>query len=91
MLFGILLSGMGTVVAAYVSDYLPPSAAVAASGTITVPMVPMSALAPPLGGLPADGTGSSTVTFLVSSGALVVGGLLALFLQRHALLPRSPT
>lgn len=79
--FGILVSGLGSVFAAYVSDHLSPEAAVAAFGAITVPFGILQGAAPPIGGLLADSTGSFTATFVLSAGAFLVTAAAAAFLH----------
>jgi MFS family permease len=81
VLYGLLMTGIGTVVVAYLSDVLPARDLSSAFGAITLSLGVAQLVAPPLGGWLADLTGSFGTPFLV---AAIAGGIAAVV---AALLP----
>lgn len=75
--FGVLLTGVGAVVAAHIGDYLPARGVAAAFGAVTVSFGAMQAVGPSLGGWVADRTGSFTVTFALAAAAFAVATIAA--------------
>jgi MFS family permease len=75
--YGLLMTGIGAVVVAYLSDRLAPRDMAAAFGAITLSLGVAQLVAPPIGGWLADATGSFRLTFLVAGGAGAVAGLFA--------------
>lgn len=70
--FGLLMTGTGAVVAAYVGDHLDAGGVGAAFGAITLPFGVMQAIGPSAGGWIADRTGSFSLTFIISAAAFLV-------------------
>jgi len=77
VLFGLVMTGIGSVLAAYLSDELPAVEVTTVLGAATLALGLAQFVAPPLGGWLADETGSFTATYLVAGAASVVGGVLA--------------
>jgi len=77
VLFGLVMTGIGSVIAAYLSDELPAVEVTAVLGAATLALGLAQFVAPPVGGWLADRTGSFTVTFLVAGAAQVVSFVLA--------------
>jgi MFS family permease len=75
--YGLLMTGVGAVVVAYLSDQLAPRDMVAAFGAITLSLGVAQLVAPPIGGWLADATGSFRLTFLLAGGAGAVAGVFA--------------
>ncbi len=90
VLTGVLVTGMGTTTAAYISDYLSPRTAVAAFGVITVPFGVLQAASPPLGGLLADWTGTFTATFVISAAAYAITAAASTFLAKGKRQQKAP-
>lgn len=80
VLYGLLMTGIGTVLVAYVSDRLGPREISAAFGATTLSLSIAQFLAPPLGGRLADVTGSFDLTFYVATATAVLSGIVAVFL-----------
>lgn len=78
LLYGLLMTGVGSVLFAYISDSVPQSFVAAAFGTITISLGLSQLVAPPFGGWLADRTGGFSASYLVAAVVGVVGGLLAL-------------
>lgn len=82
--YGLLMTAIGTVLVAYVSDRLGPREISAAFGTTTLSLGLAQFLAPPLGGRLADETGSFDLTFYLAGGTAVLAGVVAAFLPGAA-------
>ncbi|HJQ42521.1 MAG TPA: YbfB/YjiJ family MFS transporter [Jatrophihabitantaceae bacterium] len=78
LLYGLLMTGVGSVLFAYISDSVPQSFVAAAFGTITISLGLSQLVAPPFGGWLADRTGGFAASYLVAAVVGVIGGLLAL-------------
>lgn len=78
--YGLLMTAVGTVLVAYLSDVLDPRWMGTAFGSATVSLGLAQLLAPPVGGWLADVTGSFAVVFHLACGAGVLAGLVAAFL-----------
>jgi MFS family permease len=77
VLFGLVMTGIGSVLAAYLSDELPAVEVTTVLGAATLALGLAQFVAPPVGGWLADATGSFTATYLVAGAASVLGGVLA--------------
>jgi nitrate/nitrite transporter NarK len=77
VVFGLVMTGIGSALAAYLSDELPAVEVTTVLGAATLALGLAQFVAPPVGGWLADHTGSFTVTYLVAGAASVVGGVLA--------------
>lgn len=84
MLFGIMMSGLGAVVAAYVRDHTTEASFAPAFGAVTVFFGVAQLVGPELGGFLAEHTGSFRSAFIVSA----VGGFAGA--AASARLPRTP-
>lgn len=82
--YGLLMTGIGTIVVAYLSDQLEPRDMAAAFGSITLSIGLAQLVAPPLGGWAADATGSFRLTFLLATATGGLAALLAVCLPRPA-------
>ncbi|WP_405151091.1 MFS transporter [Sphaerisporangium sp. NBC_01403] len=78
--YGMLMTAIGTVLVAYLSDVLGPSEIGAAFGSATISLGSAQLIAPPIGGWLADATGSFDLTFYVACGTGVLAGIVAGFL-----------
>ena len=78
LLYGLLMTGVGSVLFAYISDTVPQSFVAAAFGSITISLGISQLVSPPFGGWLADRTGGFAASYLVATVAGVAGGLLAL-------------
>lgn len=76
-LFGLMMTGIGSVLGAYLSDELSPGEVSAVFGAATLALAGAQFVAPPAGGWLADHTGSFVATYLVAGATAVVGGVLA--------------
>jgi predicted MFS family arabinose efflux permease len=83
VLFGLVMSGLGSVVAAYVADHLDPRSFGTAFGVVTSAFGVAQLLGPQLGGWLADSTGSFTAAFVVSSAAALAGAACSATLPRR--------
>lgn len=90
VVYGLLMTGFGTVVVAYLSDQLEPPDMAAAFGSITLAISLAQLVTPPLGGWAADVTGSFQVTFLLAAATAGLAALLAVCLPRAGA-PRRAT
>ena len=77
VLFGLVMTGIGSVLAAYLSDELPAAEVTTVLGAATLALGAAQFVAPPLGGWLADASGSFTASYLVAGLASVLGGVLA--------------
>jgi len=77
LLFGITMSGLGSVVAAYVRDHTREASFAPAFGAITLFFGIAQLVGPELGGYLAEHTGKFTAAFLVSSLAGFAGAVLS--------------
>jgi len=84
ILFGIMMSGLGSVVAAYVRDHTTEAAFAPAFGAITLFFGAAQLIGPELGGLLAEESGGFRWAFLVSAGAAFVGAVASATLERNA-------
>ena len=80
--FGILMSGLGSVVAAHVRDHTTESSFVSAFGAITLFFGVAQLVGPELGGFLAEHTGSFTWAFVVSAAAGFAGAAASAGLSR---------
>jgi MFS family permease len=78
--YGLLMTGIGAVIVAYLSDLLEPRDMAAAFGAITLSLGVAQLVAPPIGGWIVDATGSFRLTFVLAGVAGVAAGILAAFL-----------
>jgi MFS family permease len=76
-LFGLVMTGIGVVLVAYLSDELPVTDVATMFGLATLCLALAQFVAPPAGGWLADQAGSFGPTYLVSAAAGVVSGLIA--------------
>jgi MFS family permease len=79
-IYGLVMTGIGVVLAAYLSDELPAPDVSTMFGVATLALATAQFLAPPAGGWLTDVTGSFTVTYLVSAAAGLTAGAVAWFL-----------
>lgn len=77
VVFGLVMTGIGVILAAYLSDELEPADVATMFGVATLALAVAQFLAPPAGGWLADHTGSFSATYLVSALAGVVSGAIA--------------
>ena len=82
-LFGITMSGLGSVVAAYVRDHTTEAAFAPAFGAITLFFGVAQLVGPELGGFLAERTGGFRWAFVVSAVAGFVGSGASWTLRRH--------
>jgi MFS family permease len=82
LLFGIVMSGLGSVVAAYVRDHTTEDSFAPAFGAITVFFGVAQLLGPELGGFLAEHTGSFRSAFLVSACGGLAGAAASAALPR---------
>ena len=82
--YGLLMTGIGAVVVAYLSDLLEPRDMAAAFGAITLSLGVAQLVAPPVGGWLVDATGSFRLTFVVAAGTGAAAGVLAGFLPARS-------
>lgn len=78
--YGLLMTGVGAVLAAYLGDALPPRDVGTAFGAATLAFGAGQFLAPPVGGWLADTTGSFTATYVAAAVCGIAGGAVALAL-----------
>lgn len=83
-LFGIMMSGLGSVVAAYVRDHTTEASFAPAFGAITLFFGVAQLVGPELGGLIAEHTGSFGWAFVVSALAGFAGAAASVTLPRAA-------
>lgn len=81
-LFGLMLTGVGAVVSAYIGDHLEGAAVGAAFGAVTVTFGVMQMAGPHVGGWLADRAGAFTQTFLLAATAFVLAGIASWALPR---------
>jgi MFS family permease len=82
--YGLLMTGIGAVIVAYLSDLLEPRDMAAAFGAITLSLGVAQLVAPPVGGWLADATGSFRLTFVLAGVAGAVAGVIAVLLPGRA-------
>lgn len=75
--FGLVMTGIGVILAAYLSDVLEPHDVATVFGGATVALAVAQFVAPPAAGWLTDATGSFTATYLLAGTAGVVSGLVA--------------
>jgi predicted MFS family arabinose efflux permease len=80
LLYGLLMTGIGTVLMAYLGDRQGPGDISAAFGVTTMSLGLAQFLAPPLGGRLADVSGSFDSTFYLASGTAVLAAVVSAFL-----------
>jgi predicted MFS family arabinose efflux permease len=85
LLFGIMMSGLGSVVAAYVRDHTTEGAFAPAFGAITLFFGAAQLIGPELGGLLAEQTGGFRWAFVVSAAAALVGAVASATVRRRDL------
>jgi predicted MFS family arabinose efflux permease len=81
LLFGLLMTGSGTVVVAYIGDHLDGADIAAAFGMITLALGLAQVVSPPIGGWIADRTDGFTVTYVIASAMAVLAAMAATRLQ----------
>jgi predicted MFS family arabinose efflux permease len=89
IVFGLMMSGIGSVVAAYVRDHTNEAAFAPAFGAITLFFGAAQLVGPELGGLLAERNGGFGAAFLVSAGAGFVGAIASATLRRGEHDPRT--
>lgn len=77
IVFGLMMSGLGSVIAAHIADHLEPRSFGAAFGAVTLCFGVAQLLGPQLGGWIAERTGSFALAFWLSAGASVLGAFAA--------------
>jgi MFS family permease len=82
LLFGIMMSGLGSVVAAYVRDHTTEGAFAPAFGAITLFFGAAQLIGPELGGLIAEQSGGFRWAFVVSAAAALIGALASATVRR---------
>ncbi|MET0153684.1 MAG: MFS transporter [Candidatus Binatia bacterium] len=82
IIFGVMMSGVGSVVAAYVRDHTTEAAFAPAFGAITLFFGAAQLVGPELGGLLAERSGGFGLAFLVSAVAGFVGAIASATLRR---------
>jgi MFS family permease len=82
ILFGIMMSGLGSVIAAYVRDHTTEGVFAPAFGAITLFFGAAQLIGPELGGFLAEQSGGFRWAFLVSSLAALVGAVASANLER---------
>ena len=82
IIFGVMMSGVGSVVAAYVRDHTTEGAFAPAFGAITLFFGAAQLVGPELGGLLAERSGGFGLAFLVSAVAGFVGAIASATLRR---------
>jgi predicted MFS family arabinose efflux permease len=85
LLFGIMMSGLGSVVAAYVRDHTTEGAFAPAFGAITLFFGAAQLIGPELGGLIAEQSGGFRWAFVVSAAAALIGALASATVRRSDL------
>jgi predicted MFS family arabinose efflux permease len=85
VLFGVMMSGLGSVVAAYVRDHTTEGTFAPAFGAITLFFGAAQLIGPELGGLLAERSGGFRSAFVVSAVAAFVGAVASAALQRSDL------
>jgi MFS family permease len=83
ILFGIMMSGLGSIVAAYVRDHMTEGAFAPAFGAITLFFGAAQLVGPELGGLLAEQSGGFHWAFLVSGMAAFFGAIASATLERN--------
>jgi predicted MFS family arabinose efflux permease len=86
-IFGLIITGVGTVIAAHIGDHLRGGAVSAAFGMVTIWFGIMQAAGPSIGGWLAEWTGSFTTTFALSAATFVLCGVAVLSLPRDPSVP----
>jgi MFS family permease len=84
LVYGLLMTGVGGVLFAYISDVVPQAFVATAFGAITLSLGTSQLLAPPFGGWLADRTGGFAASYAAAAVAGVVAGVLALRLPTSA-------
>jgi MFS family permease len=84
ILFGIMMSGLGSVIAAYVRDHTTEGVFAPAFGAITLFFGAAQLVGPELGGLLAEQNGDFRWAFLVSSLAAFIGAVASAGLEHSA-------
>jgi predicted MFS family arabinose efflux permease len=77
IVFGLLMSGLGSVIAAHIADHLDPRSFGAAFGAVTLCFGVAQLVGPQLGGWIAERTGSFALAFWISAGASFAGAIAA--------------
>lgn len=88
--FGLLMTGVGAVFAAYVSDHVEPADLGAVYGALTMALGTTQFVGPPFGGWLADQTGSFDATYVLVAVAAVVGALASSRLLRDSTTGSAP-
>lgn len=81
ILYGLVMTGPGILIPAYLSESLRPAEVVAAFGAATFCLAASQFLAPPLGGWLADSTESFSGTYLFAALAAVLSAAVAMSLR----------
>ncbi|MFV0463093.1 MAG: MFS transporter [Nostocoides sp.] len=74
LVFGLCMTGIGSVQAAYISDEVEPNDVATIFGLATLSLAFAQVIAPPVGGWLVDHTGSFTITYLLSGTASLAAG-----------------
>ncbi|MEY9211745.1 YbfB/YjiJ family MFS transporter [Thermobifida halotolerans] len=84
LVYGLVMTSVGTVMVAYLGDVLTPDRMGTAFGSVTAALGLAQVVAPPIGGWLADATGSFSVVFHLACAAGVLAGIIAVFLPSTA-------
>lgn len=84
VVFGLMMSGLGSVIAAHIADHLDPRSFGAAFGAVTLCFGVAQLLGPQLGGWIAERSGSFDLAFLISASASFGGAVAAATIPRSA-------
>jgi MFS family permease len=80
LMYGLLMTGIGSVLVAYISDTVAAQHVPATFGTVTISLGISQLLAPPVGGWLIDRTDGFIWTYSVAAAAGIVAGLIAVTL-----------
>lgn len=80
--YGLLMTGIGSVLVAYISDTVDMQHVPATFGTVTMSLGISQLIAPPIGGWLIDHTGGFAWTYALAAATGVAGGLIAMTLPR---------
>jgi predicted MFS family arabinose efflux permease len=88
--YGLVMSGMATIMTAYVSDVLTPAQLAGGFVAITMAVGAGQLISPPIGGALADAFGSFDLTYVVCAAVAVLGAAAALRLTGRRVAHTEP-
>jgi predicted MFS family arabinose efflux permease len=88
--FGLMMSGLPTVIAAHLADVLTPREFAGAFGRCTLAFGVAQLCGPPLGGVLAERTGAFSVSFVLAASVALLGAAASVAVLRAPALPASP-